>query len=415
MRLRSPRLWVLLASMLAVAGPVRAQAPTTRVEEIEQARREKMARLWPERESALVAQVDGLVARGLGEGLESGQGLNGAQFVLGGMRSGQGMSLGVGYRRADLWHERLDLRATARGTPQLAYMLDTEVGFNSLRSSRSFAKLYVKFEHSPKMDYYGQGSQSTKGDRSSYLLEDLAVDTDVGLTIFRGLRMGLTAGFVAAHTAPGKRGGVPTTQEKFPIETLPGLEADTDFARWGGFLALDYRDNPYGPRSGGILALRQRGYADVTRHKYSFWQSEFEFQQYIPYFNKSRVIALRVAAVLSFSENDEAVPIYFQPTLGGNDDLRGYARYRFTDNHALFASVEHRWYVFSGLDMAVFADAGKVRKQKAALNLADLRYSGGIGFRVKFRDSTIMRIDFARGREGFRAMWTFSDIFKVDY
>jgi len=119
--------------------------------------------------------------------------------------------------------------------------------------------------------------------------------------------------------------------------------------------------------------------------------------------------------VLSFSENDEAVPIYFQPTLGGNDDLRGYARYRFTDNHALFASVEHRWYVFSGLDMAVFADAGKVRKYKGQINFADLRYSAGIGFRAKFKDSTIMRIDFARGREGFRAMWTFSDIFNVKY
>jgi len=405
---------LLLCALLAPAA-LRAQEPATRTEEIERARREKIARLWPERESPMVAQVNGLVERGLGEGLESGKGVNGFQPILGGMRSGQGMSVGLGYRRADLWHERFDVRATARGTPQLAYMLDSEVEFNSLRSNRSFAKLYLKFENSPKMDYYGQGNDSARSDRSSYLLEDFAADTDFGLTIFRGLRMGLTGGFVTVHTGPGKRGGVPTAQEQFPIELLPGLEADTDFARWGGFVALDHRDNPYGPRSGGILAVRFRKYADVTRHKYSFRQSDLEFQQFFPYFNKSRVIALRIAAVLSFSQNDEGVPIYFQPTLGGNDDLRAFARYRFHDDHLLFASIEHRWYVFSGLDMAIFADAGKVVPHKSLLGVTTLRYGGGIGFRAKFKDSTIMRIDFAYGREGFRTMWTFSDIFKVSY
>ena len=407
---------LLACALLAlVVVPTRAQEPATRVEAIERARREKMARLWPERESPTGATVKRLVDRGLGTGLESGKGVNGPQIVLGGMRSGQGVSFGVGYRRADLWHERFDVRATARGTPQLAYMLDAELGFNSLRSDRSFAKLYVKFEHSPQMDYFGQGNESSADDRSSYLLEDLAVDTNLGLTVFRGLRLGLTAGVVSVHTGPGKRNGVPKTEDHFPLETLPGLEADSDFGRWGSFLALDYRDNPYGPRSGGILAARFRQYADVTRHVYSFRQTDLEFQQFIPYYNRSRVIALRLAAVMTFSDNDASVPIYFQPTLGGNDDLRGYARYRFHDNHTIFASVEHRWYVFSGLDMAVFADAGKAVPHKSQLNAAELRYSGGIGFRAKFKNATIMRIDFAQGREGFRAMWTFSDIFKVNY
>ena len=294
-------------------------------------------------------------------------------------------------------------------------MLDSEVEFNSLRSGRSFAKLDLKFENSPKMDYYGQGPDSSESDRSSYLLEDLALDANVGFTVLRGLRLGLTAGGVSVHTGPGKRGGVPTTQDLFPIEDLPGLEADTDYVRWGGFVALDRRDNRYGPRSGFIAALRHRKYSDITRHQYSFRQADFEYQQYIPYFNKSRVIALRLAAALAYSYNEDAIPIYFQPTLGGNDNLRAYARYRFYDNHLIFASLEHRWYVFSGLDMAVFADAGKVAASRSELGLSDLRYGGGIGFRFKFKNATIMRIDFAAGDEGFRAMWTFSDAFKVDY
>ena len=55
----------------------------------------------------------------------------------------------------------------------------------------------------------------------------------------------------------------------------------------------------------------------------------------------------------------------------------------------------------------------KVTRRKTDLDFSDLDYSGGIGFRFKVRNSVIMRIDFAGSREGFRFMWTFSDIFKI--
>ena len=67
------------------------------------------------------------------------------------------------------------------------------------------------------------------------------------------------------------------------------------------------------------------------------------------------------------------------------------------------------------MDMAVFADAGKVIPRKQDLNFSDLRGSFGVGFRTRLRDGVIMRTDFAYGDEGFRMMWTFSDIFSIDY
>ena len=97
-----------------------------------------------------------------------------------------------------------------------------------------------------------------------------------------------------------------------------------------------------------------------TLDRYSFRQAEFEAQHYLPYFNKMRVIALHAATVLSFPTEGHVVPFYLQPTIGGNDNLRGFPRYRFYDDHAVFVSVEHRWHAFTGLDMAIFLDAGKV-------------------------------------------------------
>jgi len=398
--------------LLGLGIPGFAQVQT-RAEEIEDARRDKQARLWPERQSPLVDHVNRLVERGLYEGLQSGKGANGAQLVLGGMRSGQGASFGVGYRRTDIWRDRIGYRVTGRGTIRQAYMLDFELDFQQLRTERSFVNLYTKYESSPQMDYYGRGPDSDEEDRTSYLLDDFSLDLNAGFEVLRNFNLGVTGGIYSANTGSGKRGGVPSIEEIFnPINT-PGLSQETDYFRWGFFTSLDYRDILGGARSGGFYGLRFRRYSDEVKAEFSFEQLELQLQQFIPYFNRSRVIALQVKTVMSFTDLGERVPFYLQPTLGGNDDLRGFERYRFYDNNMIFATVEHRWHAFSGLDMALFVDGGKVVRRKEDIDFSNLLYSGGIGFRFKVQDAVIMRIDFAAGSEGFRWMWTFSDIFKV--
>jgi outer membrane protein assembly factor BamA len=357
--------------------------------------------------------VNGLLERGLKEGLDSGAGATGPQFVLGGMRSGQGFSAGVGYARRDLWRERLAFRTTVRGTINQAYMVDADVDFKGLRSDRSFLTWYSKYESSPRMDYYGTGTDSDKASRTSYLYDDFTSDLQLGFEPVAGFRLGLTGGYMTTYVGKGNRGGVPSIDEVFDDTTARGLHDDPEFARWGTFFVLERRDLKSGPRSGGLYGARFRQYTDIGLHRYSFRQTEFEAQHYIPYFNKTRVIALRALAVLSFRDGTQDVPFFLQPTLGGNDDLRGFARYRFTDDHALFMSVEHRWHGFTGLDTAVFFDAGKVVPEKKGLNFADLKYSGGVGFRFRLLDAVVSRIDFAVSTEGFRWMWTFSDINKA--
>ena len=51
-------------------------------------------------------------------------------------KSGQGLSAGIA-RRRDLWRDRLSYWATARGTGNLAYLLDFELDFKSLHTERS--------------------------------------------------------------------------------------------------------------------------------------------------------------------------------------------------------------------------------------------------------------------------------------
>ena len=176
---------------------------------------------------------------------------------------------------------------------------------------------------------------------------------------------------------------------------------------------IDYLDSQHGPRSGGLYGYRASQYTDLGLKKFSYRQVDFELQQYIPYFNKTRVIALRALATLAFENSGNTIPFYSQPKVGGNDSLRGFQRYRFHDKHALALTAEHRWHAFSGLDMALFVDAAKVVSRKADIDFNNLEISYGFGFRFKMNEAYFMRIDFAGGREGLRFMWTFSDIFKL--
>ena len=386
-------------------------APATRADAIAVARADKAAQLWPERQNAMVDLVDGLVARGLKEGLDTGQGANGFQVVLGGMRSGQGMSGGVGYRRSDLLREHLGIRGTVRGTIHGAYMGDFALDFEGLQAKRTALRWYTRFEHSPEIDYFGSGNHTAEANRTSYRYDDFSTDFNAAFQPARHLRFGATGGYFHATTRQSGEDDLIPIDEAFPSSAIPGFADDTHYMRIGLFGYFDSRDSETGPRSGGLYGARYREYWDVERREFAFRQSEFEVQQYIPYFNRSRVIALRAAVTLSFPKGDNAVPFYLEPTLGGSDELRGFVPYRFRDAHAVSLGLEHRWHAFSFLDMALFGDGGKVVPLKKDIDASRLHYSGGLGFRFRFRSAIISRIDLAGSSEGFRFIWTFTDVF----
>jgi len=407
----------LVLALTLLPAPVVAQddsAPKTRAELIEQQRREKRARLWPERQSPIAEIVNGLVERGLIDGVQGGLGGgNGLQIVLGGMRSGQGMSMGVGYRRSDLWNDRFGFRSTVRGTlPQAAWMVDTQIYLPYLQAERGFLDIYTKYEYSPEMDYYGEGPNSSLDDRTSYTLEDFRLQVRGGWEFYDFLRIGGTGGGILATTGSGHRGGVPSIEELFDPSTTPGLFVDGEFMQAGIFLQADWRDNPGGPRSGGNYKIEWTRYWDLTSaDQFNFRRVDGTVDQYFPYFNKTRVVAIHLNGSYTFTDEGQDVPFYLQPTLGGNDNVRGYQRYRFYANNAFYVTVEHRWHSFSGMDVALFVDAGKVSDFARLLYQEDLRIDGGIGFRFKMNETVIMRIDQAYGDEGYRFMWTFNNIF----
>jgi len=385
----------------------------SRLEEIEKQRADKNAVLYRERTSGVTKLFDRLIDIGLIE--ESGYNpiSSGGSFKLklGGMRSGSGQTLGIGYRYSDLWKQRLNLEVSVRGTRRKAYMFDFEIEFPSVHEGRGQFGLYAKYENSPSLDYYGAGPDSSLGDRTSYRLEDLTLDLTGRYRLGKRLYLGGFAGWYSPNINRGQRPGFPSIEDKFTPEEAPALDLQADQLRMGVSLQYDTRDLEKGPRAGGNYYAKYTHYWDQTLGRYDFHYLDAAVEHYIPYWNKTRVVALRIASQISWTREGQIVPFYLQPYLGGNKFLRGFERYRFRDQNAVLLSAEHRWHLYSGAYGALFFETGKVASRPLALNLSGLEYTGGIGFRFTIRNQVVIRIDNAVSREGYRLIWTFSDMY----
>jgi outer membrane protein assembly factor BamA len=154
-----------------------------------------------------------------------------------------------------------------------------------------------------------------------------------------------------------------------------------------------------------------RWYSDRDTGRYAFGRLDAEARQYFPIFDKKRVIALRARFNYANNAPGGVVPFYMLPTLGGSDSVRAYRNFRFHDENALLVNAEYRWEAFSGMDMALFFDAGEVRPDWQNIDLRDLNTAYGIGFRFNTYQSVFLRLDVGFGGEGPRYFIAFGPIF----
>lgn len=381
----------------------------TREELIQKERRERAAQLRPERVSRWEERIRLLKEKKIPERISYGY--NGLRVKLGGMITQGGFGLGPEYFRDDLLNGKLETQA--------AWQISTrgyQRGILRLRSKdwlggRIEAEMLSMSHYYPKIQFYGPGPDSRKTGRSNFLLDDNSADWSLGVSPVRGLLLGGSTGLLWINAGAGRDRRFASADQLYTPQEMPGIDRQTNFHRYGSFLRVNYLDNPAGPRAGGFYLFQYNRYDDRRGLGYGFNLLETEFRQYIPFFNQRRVIALRGRTLLTDPHAGETVPFYLQPWLGGPDDLRGFRPFRFRDRNSMLLNAEYRWEVFAGLDMAIFADAGKVFPRRGQLNFSRLEKSYGFGFRFNARNQTFLRMDFGFSREGFQAWFKFNDVF----
>lgn len=398
-----------VAPFVCLLLPAAAQTsePATRAEQIQAATRDKAQHLEPDQPDKVERAFDRI-----GDIVDRIYGSSGGlRPVIGGLVTGSGFAVGAEYFRPDLASGNIVFRSSVRGSTRRYTLIDARLAFPSLFDNHAFADLYAVQRNMPMMNYYGPGPDSLRSSRTNYRLEDVSFDGTFGVRAGRHLRMGLTAGYIKINVGPGTDRRFASVEDVFTPQQALGVDRQTDFYRGGPFIQFDYRDHAGNPHKGGNYVLNYIYYGDRKLGAHSHKKLTAEAQQYIPFFNEKRVIALRGRTELSYRNPGQEIPFYIQPVLGGSDDLRGFRQFRFYDNNLLVMNAEYRWEVNTGLDMAVFADAGKVFHRHANLNFKDLEGAAGFGFRFKSRRAVFMRWDVAFSHEGVQVWFKFGDVF----
>ncbi len=403
----------LFCFLLLFVPPSRAQEATaqTRAEADRAEQEKKAANLKPWEPEATEQAYKRVVSNRIVKGfLEPGSGF---AVRFGGLYPGSGFALGPAYSVKGLLKENLDLSFSAVGSYKLYYGLMIRASLPHLAQDRAFADVSIERQDSPQIDYYGPGNNTPESGRTNYRYENFTTDARLGLRPFRRwLQFGVFTGYSRNNVGPGTSDVSPPTDRVYPPSTTPGIDHQSPSAYVGPFLTWDTRDYPGDPHHGTYAVAAYAFNHGLDLSEFSYRRLRLGVDQYVPFFNEKRVIAMRVAGVFSYTDPGHAVPIYEQPTIGGPNDVRGLPRFRYYGNNSLVANLEYRWEIAPPFAMAIFADAGRVSEKPGQLSLSQMHGSAGFGLRFKSRNTLVMRIDLGFSPEGVHFWWTFSDLFK---
>jgi outer membrane protein assembly factor BamA len=388
---------------------VNCPAQETRAEEIEAQRKEKAARTSYDEpgkvEKVLTYVKDDKVLERLNAGY------HGWNLRLGGLVQGSGFALGPEFRWDNQFLGGSHFRLGAQLSTKLYQKYYVRYALPKLANGHLFFDFNAAHRNYAQIDYFGPGPDSEKSNRTDYRLEDTAVDASAGFNITRYARVGGAAGRLWVNVGPGTSDQYPSTDKIFPPNIVPGIDQQSSFLRYGPFIQIDYLDDIESPAKGGLYTFQYVWYRDLDLNQHDLQRIDAEIQQYFGFFNKTRVLAFRAKTTLIDANRGQTIPFYMQSIVGGSEDLRGFLPFRFYDNNSLVLNAEYRFHVLSVMDMAVFADGGKVFSRRGELNFSNLEGDGGIGFRFNLAGKPFMRIDLAGSREGFRFWFKFNDIF----
>ncbi|HET7219508.1 MAG TPA: hypothetical protein VFJ02_15735 [Vicinamibacterales bacterium] len=384
----------LIASSLTAtvwALPVSARAQETRAGEITQKQEEKAAKgeTWN----------PGVVEKFLNELEENFVSPKSGIFpYFGSVYPGGGFTLGAGYRhfyqREAVWE--------IKGLYSIKNYKLIEFGTRTPWHGRGrwMAGVRGGFRDATQVGFYGLGPDTSRGDRGNSRVKQFYGLGALTVRPTSWTRLEGESGYEEFRNEEGS-GNAPSIETIYDPTTAPGLFSEPKYIHSHGTAAIDWRVSPEYSRTGGYYGVTFHDYADRDK-TYSFRRLDGELIQHLPILRETWVLSFR-GRVQSVLDDDDVVPHYLLPYLGSGRTLRGYPTGRFRDRHALLTSAEFRWIPSRlALDMALFYDAGKVANRREDLDFNDLKTDWGIGVRFHGPTATPLRLEMARGSEGWR-------------
>lgn len=320
---------------------------------------------------------------------------------FGSVYSGGGFTLGAGFRQYYGDRTHWDIK----GLYSLKNYKFVELSTDSWRHAHGKVDLHgrVGWRDATQVSFYGLGMDTIPDDRTTFRLKQGYVGGNVDLRPAKYAVFGAGAAYEDYKLGSGS-GTPPSIEEEFNPVTAPGLGANPKYLHTTASAGLDSRPAADYARHGGLYQVRYNNYADQD-DTYSFDRMDGEIVQHIPLLRETWVVSLHGLVQTTLDDND-TVPYFLLPSMGSGSTLRAYPSWRFRDRHSMLMSGEFRWIPSRlALDMALFYDTGKVAPRWDDLSFKGLKSDVGIGIRFHGPTATPLRIELAKGSEGWNLVF----------
>lgn len=320
---------------------------------------------------------------------------NGIYVDYGSMIPGAGwLSAGPGYRH---WYKKdavfVDTSASISWNGYK--MAQARFELPKFAKSRLALGTQVRWQDYGHIDYFGEGPATLESARNEYGVKTAQAEAYATLRPVPWLALGGSLGWMN-----------PEVRQQTGSPDL-GLADERTFVPAEVSLTIDARDFPGHPTRGVLVRAAGARFEDRDGGAYTFQRYEGEAAAFVPIAGARVVLALHGWLVATETEDGRSVPFYLLPSLGGVHSLRSYANYRFHDRNMVVGNAEVRLKLTTHMDLAMFADAGNVARERRDLDFAKRSY--GAGIRLHTRRETFALVDVATGDEGWQVMFRLHD------
>jgi outer membrane protein assembly factor BamA len=329
---------------------------------------------------------------------------------FGSLGAGSDTAFGIAYQHNDI------ARRGIRLSVPVMVSVNAYQQYESLLSVPVVAGRWLRLEFGPQFrsrpeePFTGIGSDSRRGDRTSYFLQDRSGGARLAAEWgrpSRGARVDFGFRYTNTDVFRGRNDDVPSTEQVFP--GLAGFEG-ASLLRYGFSASLRAIDNIDDPRRGFRTRGRLLWVDSLRADGFNHFEYGMETAGYLP-LGGPRTLAMRLIGEFREPGRNGRVPFFALATLGGGGSLRGYKTRRFHDLSMLAVTGEYRYKIHRAADFALFADHGQVAREPGDFSLGNFRGSYGAGVRVRSRTGVLIRFDVARSNEGVRLHITFAPEF----
>jgi len=275
------------------------------------------------------------------------------------------------------------------------------------RFSSGKFQLYVKgtYYKDSTFRFFGLSEKSPEDGETNYSNVEFAPEAKLGYYLPHNLTLSLRERFRWVSIARGKLDTLPYIQD-----TYRGLDGVTGGAALNNRLSLTYDSCAGGicPTDGWLATVYGEANLGFTRTR-AYTRVGADVKKYFAMGADGRFITV-VKGAFELTGGSH-VPFFERSTIGGENTLRGYGRYRFIDDGFVLINVEERirlfrlylYGVWSDWEVAPFVDMGRVYSSFAHAPLKGYKINPGVGFRAIVEPNVVGRVDLGLSDEGLTA------------